>query len=135
MVPEPLSYIGAGFARLGEWQLPGHQSEVGNPCSCGRKGLTLDYQVFRKKRRHHFTRTDWGTLGTVHILPPLPISSIAMGCSPWLRSKSLSRRWSRMPLAEMIQALEEMQVLAEKLSQSSEELLAHFWKSSTITRG
>jgi hypothetical protein len=27
------------------------------------------------------------------------------------------RRWSRMPLAEMIQALEEMQVLAEKLSQ------------------
>jgi len=29
------------------------------------------------------------------------------------------RRWSRMPLAEMILALEEMQVLAEKLSQSS----------------
>jgi hypothetical protein len=26
------------------------------------------------------------------------------------------RRWSRMPLAEMILALEEMQVLAEKLS-------------------
>jgi hypothetical protein len=30
------------------------------------------------------------------------------------------RRWSRMPLAEMILALEEMQVLAEKLSQSSD---------------
>ena len=29
------------------------------------------------------------------------------------------RRWSRMPLAEMIPALEEMQVLAEKLSRSS----------------
>jgi hypothetical protein len=29
------------------------------------------------------------------------------------------RRWSRMPLAEMILALEEMQVLAEKLSRSS----------------
>ena len=28
-------------------------------------------------------------------------------------------RWSRMPLAEMILALEEMQVLAEKLSRSS----------------
>lgn len=28
------------------------------------------------------------------------------------------RRWSRMPLAEMILALEEMQVLAEKLSRS-----------------
>jgi hypothetical protein len=27
------------------------------------------------------------------------------------------RRWSQMPLAEMILALEEMQVLAEKLSQ------------------
>lgn len=30
------------------------------------------------------------------------------------------RRWSQMPLAEMILALEEMQVLAEKLSQSSD---------------
>ena len=29
------------------------------------------------------------------------------------------RRWSRMSLAEMILALEEMQVLAEKLSQPS----------------
>jgi hypothetical protein len=29
------------------------------------------------------------------------------------------RRWGRMPLAEMILALEEMQVLAEKLAQSS----------------
>lgn len=29
------------------------------------------------------------------------------------------RRWSRMPLAEMIAALEEMQVLAEKISRSS----------------
>jgi hypothetical protein len=29
------------------------------------------------------------------------------------------RRWSQMPLAEMILALEEMQVLAEKLSQST----------------
>jgi hypothetical protein len=29
------------------------------------------------------------------------------------------RRWSKMSLAEMILALEEMQVLAEKLSQSS----------------
>jgi hypothetical protein len=29
------------------------------------------------------------------------------------------RRWARMPLAEMIRALEEMQVLAERLSQSS----------------
>jgi hypothetical protein len=29
------------------------------------------------------------------------------------------RRWSQMPLAEMILALEEMHVLAEKLSQSS----------------
>ena len=29
------------------------------------------------------------------------------------------RRWSQMPLAEMIQALEEMQALAEKLSKSS----------------
>jgi hypothetical protein len=29
------------------------------------------------------------------------------------------RRWSRMPLAAMILALEKMQVLAEKLSQSS----------------
>lgn len=28
------------------------------------------------------------------------------------------RRWSTMPLAEMILALEEMQVLAEKLSQT-----------------
>jgi hypothetical protein len=28
------------------------------------------------------------------------------------------RRWGRMPLAEMILALEEMQVLAEKLAQS-----------------
>ena len=30
------------------------------------------------------------------------------------------RRWGRMSLAEMILALEEMQVLAEKLAQSSE---------------
>ena len=30
------------------------------------------------------------------------------------------RRWRRMPLADMIQALEEMQVLAEKLVRSSE---------------
>ena len=29
------------------------------------------------------------------------------------------RRWGRMPLADMILALEEMQVLAEKLAQSS----------------
>lgn len=29
------------------------------------------------------------------------------------------RRWGRMPLADMIRALEEMQVLAEKLAQSS----------------
>jgi hypothetical protein len=29
------------------------------------------------------------------------------------------RRWSQMPLAEMILALVEMQVLAEKLSQST----------------
>jgi hypothetical protein len=29
------------------------------------------------------------------------------------------RRWRRMPLADMILALEEMQVLAEKLAQSS----------------
>jgi hypothetical protein len=29
------------------------------------------------------------------------------------------RRWARMPLAEMILALEEMQVLAERLSQPS----------------
>ena len=29
------------------------------------------------------------------------------------------RRWGRMPLADMIRALEEMQVLAEKLVQSS----------------
>lgn len=29
------------------------------------------------------------------------------------------RRWSQMPLAEMILALEEMQVLAEKLSRPS----------------
>ena len=29
------------------------------------------------------------------------------------------RRWSQMPLAEMILALEEMQVLAEKLAQST----------------
>ena len=29
------------------------------------------------------------------------------------------RRWSQMPLAEMILALEEMQVLAEKLAQSA----------------
>jgi hypothetical protein len=29
------------------------------------------------------------------------------------------RRWSQMPLAEMILALEEMQALAEKLSQST----------------
>jgi hypothetical protein len=28
------------------------------------------------------------------------------------------RRWRRMPLAEMISALEEMQVLAEKIAQS-----------------
>jgi len=30
-----------------------------------------------------------------------------------------TRRWGRMPLADMIRALEEMQVLAEKLAQSS----------------
>ena len=30
------------------------------------------------------------------------------------------RRWGRMPLADMIRALEEMQVLAEKLVQSSD---------------
>jgi hypothetical protein len=29
------------------------------------------------------------------------------------------RRWGRMPLADMIRALEEMQVLAEKLAQPS----------------
>lgn len=29
------------------------------------------------------------------------------------------RRWSQMPLAEMIRALEEMQILAEKLSKST----------------
>jgi hypothetical protein len=29
------------------------------------------------------------------------------------------RRWGRMPVADMILALEEMQVLAEKLAQSS----------------
>jgi hypothetical protein len=29
------------------------------------------------------------------------------------------RRWRRMPLADMIRALEEMQILAEKLAQSS----------------
>ena len=34
------------------------------------------------------------------------------------------RRWSRMPLAEMILALEEMQVLADKLSQSSDSGIA-----------
>jgi hypothetical protein len=34
------------------------------------------------------------------------------------------RRWSQMPLAEMILALEEMQVLADKLSQSSESAVA-----------
>ena len=30
------------------------------------------------------------------------------------------RRWSQMPLAEMILALEEMQVLSERLSRSSD---------------
>ena len=32
-------------------------------------------QVVRK-RRHHFTRTDCGTLGTAHTLPPLPIETV-----------------------------------------------------------
>jgi hypothetical protein len=31
------------------------------------------------------------------------------------------RRWARMPLSEMIRALEEMQVLAERLAQPSHE--------------
>jgi hypothetical protein len=34
------------------------------------------------------------------------------------------RRWSRMPLREMILALEEMQVLADKLSESSDSRMA-----------
>jgi hypothetical protein len=38
-------------------------------------------------------------------------------CWPQLREQM--RRWGRMPLAEMILALEEMQILAEKLAQSS----------------
>jgi hypothetical protein len=38
------------------------------------------------------------------------------------------RRWSRMPLAEMILALEEMQVLADKLSQSSDSDIADTYK-------
>jgi hypothetical protein len=39
------------------------------------------------------------------------------------------RRWSRMPLAEMILALEEMQVLADKLSQSSDSGIADTHKT------
>jgi hypothetical protein len=39
------------------------------------------------------------------------------------------RRWSRMSLAEMILALEEMQVLAEKLSQSSNSGIADAHKT------
>jgi hypothetical protein len=39
------------------------------------------------------------------------------------------RRWGRMPLAEMILALEEMQVLAEKLAKSTDPGLANARKT------
>jgi hypothetical protein len=39
------------------------------------------------------------------------------------------RRWRRMPLADMILALEEMQVLAEKITQSSGPGIANSHKT------
>jgi hypothetical protein len=39
------------------------------------------------------------------------------------------RRWSQMPLAEMILALEEMQVLADRLAQSTRRADAHAKKT------
>ena len=49
-----------------------------------------------------------------------PASDIDWSLTTWdgARRQQL-QRWSQMPLAEMILALEEMQVLAEKLSRSS----------------
>ncbi|MCU1314914.1 MAG: hypothetical protein JWN63_236 [Candidatus Acidoferrum typicum] len=44
------------------------------------------------------------------------------------------RRWGRMPLAEMILALEEMQVLAEKLAQSSGSSAGPHERSQDLTR-
>jgi hypothetical protein len=51
----------------------------------------------------------------------MPKQTASTGClTTWdgARREQL-RHWSQMPLAEMILALEEMQVLAEKLSRSS----------------
>jgi hypothetical protein len=47
----------------------------------------------------------------------LKCSRTMLLCAP--RQLPRMRRWGRMPLADMILALEEMQVLAEKLPQSS----------------
>jgi hypothetical protein len=50
-----------------------------------------------------------------------PASDIDWSLTTWdgARREQL-RRWSQMPLAEMILALEEMQVLSERLSRSSD---------------
>ena len=48
-----------------------------------------------------------------------PQEHIDWGLTTWEGARrEQSRRWSKMSLADMILALEEMQVLAERLSQS-----------------
>jgi hypothetical protein len=49
-----------------------------------------------------------------------PTDAIDWSLTTWEGARrEQMRRWGRMPLADMILALEEMQVLAEKLAQSS----------------